>query len=157
MKIEDTRRTPNKTLAQIIGLSDRQIRKLHDAGIFKQTDRGKYDLQETVQAWGRYLLDGKEPSDIATERRRLIAAQAKLTELNIAEKERDLIDREEVRQTVMEALVIVGTQMDGVAGRVAGELATEDEPAVIRQRLLSETRRIREAAADGLQDYIDHK
>ncbi len=153
MNIEDTACVPQKTVRELVGLSERQFYRLVKAGVFKPVKKARYDLAQCIQTWGQYQADGQNAGDMATEKTLLIIAQRKKVELETEEKKKELVSFSQVRQTFMEAMTIVATQLDGLAGRVAGELAGVGDPAVIRNRLFEETRRIRSAAADKLKDY----
>ncbi len=59
------------------------------------------------------------------------SSQARLAEISIEERELASVPLEDVRATFNESMVIVGTQLDGLSGRVAGELATVKDPAVM--------------------------
>ncbi|MCP5009406.1 MAG: hypothetical protein GY942_05450 [Aestuariibacter sp.] len=153
MKINDTAQTPTKSLADILLVSDTQIRNLREKGVFEQTARGKYDLAKCIQAFIAYHVDGQTAGDMTTEKVLLITAQRKKVELDTEEKRGELVSFDQARQTFMAAMTIVATQLDGLAGRVAGELAGISDPAIVRKKLFDETRRIRSAAADKLEDF----
>lgn len=154
MKIEDTASVPMATLAQVCGFSTRHGSRLVKAGVFKPVSRGRYDLAASVRAYIQYQADGAETGDIATERKRLVRAQANHEELKVSQLTGRLTPIEEVRAAFSEAMVIVATQLDGLAGRMAGDLAGITNPAEIRKRLLDETRRIRSAASGKLTTFI---
>lgn len=71
--------------------------------------------------------------------------------LEALEREKKLIRRDEVEAVAQTILVTVATQLDGVAGRMAQHLAGETDPAVVKQDLNEEMRRIRENVAAELE------
>lgn len=150
MKIENTTEASADAVAHLLGITSRQVQRLVKTGIIPRTARGHYDLAASVQAWGAYLAQGKTTAEIGTERRRLIAAQASKTELDVRRMNGELLDAEDVAIVLNEAMTIIATGLDGLGGRLAAELASLTDTAVIRQRLLTETRRIRGVAADKL-------
>jgi hypothetical protein len=75
--------------------------------------------------------------------------------LDAMERERRLIKRDEVEEIMTSAMVIASTQMDGLGGRLAQQLAGESDPAVIRQTILDESRRIRATIAEELERLGD--
>ncbi len=66
-----------------------------------------------------------------------------------------VVDREAVKTIFAEAMVVIATQMDGLGGRLASELAGMTNPAEIQALLLRETRRIRSVAASILQKMVE--
>lgn len=89
--------------------------------------------------------DEQESADEADRRRKI--ANASLIELELAQKRGDLIPMAVAENVIDRAFGLVATQLDGLAGRLAAELAAVSDAAVIRQVLFDETRRIRAAAA----------
>ncbi len=153
MNIGDSACVNQKTVRALTGLSERQFYRLVKAGVFLPVKKARFNLSQCVQAWGKYQADGQKAGDMATEKTLLIIAQRKKVELDTQEKRGELVLFDQARQTFMAAMTIVATQLDGLAGRVAGELAGISDPAVIRKKLFDETRRIRSAAADKLEEF----
>lgn len=74
-----------------------------------------------------------------------------LKERNIAKIDGETVEIAHVKQILLEVMVIVGSQLDGLGGRVALDLAGMDHPAEIQALLLRECRQIRTAAANHLK------
>ena len=153
MLIQDTERATRKALIHLLGISEAHFHKLKAAGVFQSLDRGVYDLKAAIAAWAKYHSDGRSGSDMAEEKRRLIIAQRKQIELRTRVEERELVPLAEAQTTFNAAMILVGSQLDGLPGRVAGEVAGLEDPAAVRALLFDETRRIRDAAAAKLADW----
>jgi hypothetical protein len=153
MLIQDTERASRKALIHLLGISEAHFHKLKAAGVFQSLDRGVYDLKAAIAAWAKYHGDGRSGSDMAEEKRRLVIAQRQQIELNMRERERELVPLAEAQSTFNATMVLVGSQLDGLPGRVAGEVAGLADPAAVRALLFDECRRIRHAAADKLASW----
>ena len=91
--------------------------------------------------------DGKE-SLVAAELRRA-RALADLAELREAERANALIDREDVQAVLAVVLAAVDAHLPSLCA-VAGRVAAESDPALVREIVFRECRRIRRAIADEL-------
>lgn len=150
MLIEDTHKTPRKVLLDLFGLPTSSFQKLKAAGVFQATETGVYDLKRSIAGWLKFHLDGAKPGDLTEARRLLCIAQEAKVQLDIRERERELVSLQEAQAVFDRAMVTIGSLLDGLAGRMAGELAGISDPAEIRDALFIETRRIRDAAAQQL-------
>jgi hypothetical protein len=139
--------------ARVMGLSRRQFDRLVTAGVLPRGGQARrFDLLAVGPAYFRYLRDGKaESSAAAAARLKLLEAQRRLLEQRTREREGELVERAEVSRVFSSALVQIAAALEGMAGRLAGELAAVDQPARIHEVITHETRRIRESAAAGLE------
>lgn len=149
----DTTCVSSKLIRELLGMSTTQFYRHVQYGNFKKIKKGRYNAAQCVQAYIEYLNNGKATGDIAEERKQLVVAQRQKIQLEMEEKRRELVPLVDVHQCFNEAMVIVSSQLDGLPGRQAGELAGIDDPAVIRKTLFEETRRIRDATADKLETF----
>lgn len=132
--------------AKALGISPRQLRRDEDKGCPK-------DL-EGARAWrARHVPSKEDNGGIVDETARLRAAQAELAELDAAERRGELAPVDDYQVAVNEAMVILRSQIDGLSGRYATQLAGMSDPAEIRQLLKDETDRILGAAAARLEDW----
>ena len=153
MLIQDTARASRKALLHLFEISETHFQKLKAAGVFTALDRGTYDLKEAIAGWLAYNCAGSVNTDLTEERRLLTIAQRRRLELELEERKRELVPLADVGQTFNATMVLIGAQLDGLAGRMAGELAGISDPAEVRALLFDECRRIRHAAADKLEDW----
>ena len=138
---------------ELLGIANTNFQKLKQLGVFNSQSFGTYDLQESIRAWVKYHVDGAAPGDLTEERRLLTIAQRQKIELDMKERSRELVPLSDAQQAFNSVMVMIGAQLDGLPGRVAGEIAGLDDPAACRALLFTETRRIRDAAAERLTDW----
>lgn len=156
-----------KTLAQMLGKSERWISKLIDEGMPVAGGGGRgvpVELDsEAVIDWlirrevRRQIGDDDDEDDpdnptgsASAEDRQLKRARREKLQIEIDTARRRLVPIDAVEAVMMRYASIFATQLDAIASRVASDMATIDDPAEARHRLLTETRRVRAATADGL-------
>ena len=159
-----------KTFADMIGKSPRMVTKYIENGLPVQGGgvRGKaveIDTEEGINwlireavAKATGLREGDEaPPEGTLEHHKLRkeAAQADQEEIKAAQAKGINIHIDDVAQIVFEAASIFAQQSDALADRNASELAAIDDPAIIRQQLLDEGRRIRVQTAELLTGFVD--
>lgn len=83
-----------------------------------------------------------------SQRERLSNAQAEKVEMENARRRGQLIEASQVQETIFGLAAYLAREHDALPGRVANELASIHEPAVIRSRLLVELRSIRDGIAE---------
>jgi phage terminase Nu1 subunit (DNA packaging protein) len=144
-----SRRNPppsTEELATAAGVEPRQVNR----------DRRKGAPTGSVEAyvaWRRSNIrqysggTGRVSYSVGEETARLRSAQAEAQELEVAQKRRELLDREVVKQAVLSAGAVFNAQLDALPGRMANELAACNDPALVRAKLRDECRRILEATA----------
>jgi phage terminase Nu1 subunit (DNA packaging protein) len=135
-------------LAELSGLTPRQIQRLAAGRTIVKAGRNRYDLRSVVPALIRYYRQGAEgDGDLAAENLRHRIASRREIEQRVEMKARDLIPAAEVHAAITTAMTLVSSQLDGLAGRIANQVAAEGDPAVCKKVIFDETRRIRTAAA----------
>jgi phage terminase Nu1 subunit (DNA packaging protein) len=124
-------------VAEMLGLSDRWLRKLVEDGALKDPGRRKWDALSTA----RQLLDyrGKEIERLkaqvaslesqaqrsegsgmkATEDARLQRAKADKAEMEAAEMRGDLIPRAQIADAMHSAVIIMKTRLNAIPAKVA--------------------------------------
>ena len=138
-------------LARLLDISTRTVTRLHKAGVLPRTER-KFDAFEVVPKFIAYVRRGSEGSTTLAEAKlKLVEAQRREIERRNRQAEGRLLDADLVASTVEKAMALVGSQIDGMSGRLANELAAINEPAVIRKVLFDEGRRVRNAGAAELE------
>lgn len=141
-------------LAELFDLTPRRVQQLATDGIVIKAGRGVYQFKESVQGYIKSVKDisqGKGYTDDKVHHRtKLDKARAKKATIEADRLEGSVVSLEEVQFVLNETMVLISTQMDGIGGRLAGEISGLTDAAEIRKRLLDETRRIRAAAASKL-------
>lgn len=148
MRPIDPTRVGTAELAHFLGLSGERIRTLKHEGVLTETARGKYDLAASVQSYVKWVGGGRARKHTENRRDDLIEEQRRRLQIENDHKEGRLVDLDFVGGVIDEAMILIRTQLDGQPGRMAGELASISDPAVIRQKLQHENRRILAAAAE---------
>ena len=154
-----------KDLADLIGKSDRWISKLIDEGLPTVGGGGRgIAVQIDSQAAIEWLIlrevrremgdDGEDDegaSSASTEDRLLKRARREKLQLEIDQVRGRLIPNETFVALNTSIAAVYATQLDALPSRCSADLAIIDDPAIIRARLFEETRRIRKATADRLE------
>jgi hypothetical protein len=139
-------------LAALVNLTVRQLNRLAMAGVIRKARRGSYALSEAIPGLIDYYRRGREGSgDLAEEKLRLTVAQRREVEQRTSIRARELIPLDAVRTGFDTAMTIVGSQLEGLGGRIANDLATETDAAKCKHVIFNECRRIRAAAAAQLE------
>jgi len=154
MQIDDIHQAPRKAVIALLGIQESWFHKLKRAGVLQPVDtKGTaYNLPDCVRGYIRFHQDG-EGTDMASEKLKLVVAQRKQIEQRTRAEERELVPVQEAQAAFSAVIAMVAAQLDGLPGRMAGELAGLDDPAAIREALFIETRRIRDAAAHRLESF----
>lgn len=79
---------------------------------------------------------------------------AQLTILDLKERKGELVNTSRVKEIFMKAMSIISTGLDGLPGRLAGNLSGMNDPAEIRGLLLKEFREIRRQAASEIDVLV---
>ena len=88
--------------------------------------------------------DGEGPVEDNDFRRRREAAEAKLAEINLAERERTLCNAAEAQKILNRFLSALKAQLDAIPDRISAEFGTDDAMRrKLRHRLIEEINQIR--------------
>ena len=136
------------TVAAVIGKTERQVQRLVKDGVITKTSRGSYHLPTAVQSWAAWMVNGRPAGDISAERKKLLAAQARIKTVEARVAEASVVSWNDAQAIMNEIATTYVTLMEGLPGRLASQLAGMTDTAAIRKLLLDELRQIRTAAAD---------
>lgn len=138
-------------IAAIFGVADRTIQRLVKDGL-PQIGHGKYDIRQCVQwQFGQIRSENAARGDM-TPRDELAVAQRAKVELETAQLRGTLLPRDLVARAMNQVAALVASQLDGMAPRLAGELADMTEPQQIQSTLLREARAVRGAIAQAMRE-----
>lgn len=143
----------NDQLAWILGVTRQRITQLVGDGLPK-IDRGIYPLDGAVQ-WVVAYWKQKNKNNAANmdaHRKRLLTAQAEKAEIDNQLRKRELIPVEVIASTLNQVGTTIASQLDALAPRLASELTNQSETAYVKKTISDETRQIRIAIADLLDD-----
>jgi len=149
----------NKTLSDILGVSGRTVRDLADKGVLVKLAHGKYEVLPSIHAYIKYKINlaiesfSKGDIDYAEARRRKELAQAQLAELDLAEKEGELIQVSTVENEAFTAGKKVKDGLSNIPDRISPLLAAESDKNKIYQMLTSEINQVLEfLVTEGKED-----
>ena len=139
--------------AAVLRLSARHFYRLVREQVIPRDGR-LFDLMKVVPAYLRYQADGGAgTSEMAAARLKLIQSQRRALDQRTRRESGKLVERAEVSRICSAAVVVFAASVDGMPGRLAGELAAIDQPAKLHEVLADEARRIRNTAADELEKF----
>lgn len=137
----------SKAVASWLGLTERRIRQMRDAGIIREARPGLYDMKPTVQAYLAYLRNNT--GDLNQQRAELTKAKKELAELELGERKGNLHRTEDVEQALTTMLMNFRTKIMSMPAKLAKTVAGMSESAEIYDLLKKET----DEALDELSDY----
>lgn len=130
-----------------MGLTERRIRQMRDAGIIRETKPGLYDMKPTVQAYLAYLRNNT--GDLNQQRAELTKTKKELAKLELDEHKGDLHRTEDIEQALTTMLMNFRTKVMSMPAKLAKTLAGMSDNAEIYDLLKKET----DEALDELSDY----
>lgn len=137
---------------KLCGKHTKTVERWIDEGMPAEKHGGKYVIElETALPW----LCERSKAPAGSARERLAQVQAERVELDNEKERKNLLRLDHVTDIMTSAVAQLASQLDGVAGRVANDLSSETNPAVIRQIVLDEHHRVRSAYADALQKLFE--
>lgn len=137
----------SKAVAQWLGLTERRIRQMRDAGIIREAKPGLYDMKPTVQAYLAYLRNNT--GDLNQQRAELTKTKKELAKLELDERKGDLHRTEDIEQALATMLMNFRTKVMSMPAKLAKTLASMSDNAEIYDLLKKET----DEALDELSDY----
>lgn len=131
--------------ADLCGVSRQTIQTWYNEGLSRQPTTG-----ELLQ-----FLAHRQGYAPGSERERLARAQAEKFELENARRRGELTLVALISELLKSMAADIAGRLDGLAGRLANELAGISDAAVIRERLLTECRAIRSGFADHIRSITE--
>lgn len=143
-------------LAEVLGLKAVTINALVTDGMPRHA-HGRYDLAAAVQwyieTWRKRVDDLKTAGGDTSERKRYDAARARQAELQLAERERQLVPAEEVARVLTRVASMVVSTLEALPARRATELAQLSEPGPIQSLLTEDVHSVRQSIADAITAF----
>ena len=143
-------------VAKAMQITARQLRNLANDGIVPPSKNGQYDLMACVASYIKHLQKraaGRQPSkESADAHGNLKRLQARKLELDLAERERTLIEIEEVDVLLQELLLLFRWGATGLRGRLTYRISSEvgSLPAAVSSWIKQETDAVLNECADKL-------
>ena len=92
-------------LADLLGLTDRTIRRLAEAGTIPPATEGRFPLREAVRGYVVSLRRRKDAPKLADAKRRRAECQARMAELDLQAREGSLISVDECDRRLRPGMV----------------------------------------------------
>lgn len=137
----------SKAVADWLGLTERRVRQLRDAGIIREDRPGLYDMKQTVKAYLAYLRGNT--GDLNQQRAELTQAKKELAKLELDERRGELHRTADVEQALTTMVMNFRTKIMSIPAKLAKTLAGISDNAEVYDILKKETD---EALAE-LSDY----
>ena len=150
MKIDELTVFSRAFVAHLLGIPARTFADLVKREILPKPTGRKYDAAACVRAFLAYKIADRGPANAAFEKARLTREQADRAALQNAVRRGELLIAAEVHQVNLEIAADFAGRVDGIPGRVAGELAAITDPGEVRARLVIEMRALRSGFADAI-------
>jgi hypothetical protein len=144
-----TRLVSQQELAEELGITDRQVRRLQREGVLLTEKMGRRTYYAQPACYHAYLKHKTENgpttarAQLDATRQRKLAAEAERAELLLAALRGDLLDRADVARQWETALRLLGARMDAAPSRWRDEfvgIATAREAAEKLKRVFTEMR-----------------
>ncbi|ORE90534.1 hypothetical protein ATO13_22551 [Stappia sp. 22II-S9-Z10] len=144
------------TLAQLIGVTPRQIQIVAKEGYYAAERRGQWPLVASVRGYVRYLHDQIAGAQKSTHENRLRDAKAKEIEVRTARVDRTVIDLAEAQEIFDEITGAYLASLEGLPARLTRNVRERTRIQQIfdteRQRLADNFGEARGLLASGLPD-----
>lgn len=141
-------------MPDLFGVSSNHFSRLQSAGVFAPATKGMYDLKASIDAWLEYKTGGDTDRTLTDEKRLLVIAQRRKLEQEIKARDKELVELAAIEQFFLANVQALASALDGVAGRLAFEVAAITDPAQVRAILLQELRLVRETYANALENSL---
>lgn len=133
-----------KELSEFLGVDPSWVSKLKKEGSLRAAKSGKFNLFQSVNAYcrnrGVRIQEENAESTLADERKRLTRAKAIKVETENDVMLKSLIPLQDVTDTMSAILSALKGELLGLSGRLAEELASEADAAVVKQVISTEVR-----------------
>jgi len=124
--------------ARLIGVTADRVRQLAREGHIPKAARNRYRLVDVVEGYVTFLKDDERRSSVAQSESGLKAARQREVELRIAEREREVVPRDEAEAAMDLVVGKVNAEMSGFAARVTRDIGlrrkieTEMQDSLVR-------------------------
>lgn len=133
MKIIKNIKVLPKKLAELLGLSEREVRRLAEDGILKKIDVGIYDLNGSIKGYVNYVKDKNSNIDEG-----LKDAKKRKLEIEIKKMEEELIPIAEVEEFQGQLITTIRSKLLSLPKRLMADLKNIDDP-VEREEIIKKS------------------
>jgi len=126
---------PLSTISKLLDLSDRRIKQLSREGVIPKTERGRYELVPAVRGYIKYLRERSLDVGVVSideARQRKAAAEAELSEIELAKARAAVVSVDDVAKQWQSILSGVRTRLLAVPTKVAPMVAVESDQTIVK-------------------------
>jgi phage terminase Nu1 subunit (DNA packaging protein) len=131
-------------LANITGITKQRIYQLVDQGVIKKSERGVFNLAESVRRYCEYIRGVSRGSDTKKEgdtyRNKLVKAKADMAAMEAAKMRGDLISASVQRSHDHTLATILKNNLFSIPDRVSSIIAAESNAGVVHDLITSGVR-----------------
>tara|TARA_Y100000588_G_C14233890_1_gene916408 strand:- start:43 stop:561 length:519 start_codon:yes stop_codon:yes gene_type:complete len=116
-------------LCALTGLTDRRHRQIAKEGYFPPPINGEYQFSAAIQGMFRYYreLSAKRSSTLEDEKQKKLAAERKISELNLARMRGELLDASGVEKEWGNIILTTRQKLLGMENKISTRLGFTDE------------------------------
>lgn len=151
MNLQDTE-VSDAELAALVGLTDRRIRQLAQAGKLKRTGRNRFRLGDAVRVMLDEAAENNEGSELQKERLRKLRAEATMAELELAKERGEVALVSEFENVQTARATLIRANIMQVPTRAVLQLLGETSEEVFKSKLKAELALALQSAADAKVD-----
>jgi len=167
MTIEANTVVPAKTIAKALDLTERRINQLVADGTLQKSERGRYELIPTIQAYVKFLREKAVNSDVgaddyAVQRTRLTKAKADMAEMEKDQMANVLIPANDVADAWEAMVSNMRAKMLSIPTKVAASVFAANDVAdaknILKEQInegLSELAAIEVKTANPVRSSVD--
>lgn len=127
---------PLKTICKLLDLSERRVQQLSAEGVIPRAERGRYELEAAIRGYVHYLRDRSLDGGVVSleeARKRKIAAEAELAEIELAKARADVVAIDDVAKQWDTILANVRTRFLALPTKVAPMVAPETDQSLVKE------------------------
>lgn len=139
-------------LSKLLGVTRQTITARKNDGVLKETSPGKYRLDESLQAYLKYVSRGRMTEKSASARSQVDIERARKLKLENEHAEKHLLDVDDVREVFGGTLIVLRQHISALPARLSPMLVGVDEVSRVNEIIEKETRLALENCYHGLTD-----
>lgn len=148
--IPDPARVPGTVMMALLGVSHSTFHQLQVSGVIIPVEKSKFNLRDTVQRYIAHRVEG--PQGRQKKKAKDLIEDEKLRKLRIDNDLREglTVIRADAEAVFNSAAAVIGTGLEALPGRLAGQVLNLKDPAVAREKVQKECRKLRQEFSDKL-------
>lgn len=114
-------------LAELLNISTRRVNQLVDQEVLRREAEGCFNLPVNIAAYYEFKLGSKEEADYLEEKAKHEAAKRQLAELELAKRQDEVHDADDVEAVMTDMLTNIRSQLLALPSKMAPILANRDK------------------------------